>query len=131
MSCQSVSPWKDAPAALCSAVICFSSCVVWSSVLVMKDRAEVCPLAREVMFQLLSVPLQDGLRFFRIPPSPFGTPCGFLPDIGRTEGLPCSEQVTKWVRFALFAGGVACPRGRRSETCFPPQCPFGSSHSAS
>jgi len=33
----------------------------------MKDRAEVCPLAREVMFQLLSVPLQDGLCFFRIP----------------------------------------------------------------
>jgi hypothetical protein len=37
-------------------------------------------------------------------------------------GLPCSVQVTKWVRFALFAGGVACPRGRRSETPFPPQC---------
>jgi len=33
----------------------------------MKDRAEVCPLAREVILQLLSVPLQDGLRFFRIP----------------------------------------------------------------
>ena len=33
----------------------------------MKDRAEVCPLAREVMFHLLSVPLQDGFRFFRIP----------------------------------------------------------------
>jgi hypothetical protein len=33
----------------------------------MKDRAEVCPLAREVILQLLSVPLQGGLRFFRIP----------------------------------------------------------------
>ncbi len=33
----------------------------------MKDLAEVCPLAREVILQLLSVPLQDGLRFFRIP----------------------------------------------------------------
>ena len=36
----------------------------------MKDRAEVCPLAREVMFQLLSIPLQDGLCFFRIPLPP-------------------------------------------------------------
>ena len=54
--------------------------------------------------------------------SPFGTPYGFLPAVGRTEGLPCSEQVTERVRFALFAGGVACPRGRRSETSFPPQC---------
>jgi hypothetical protein len=33
----------------------------------MKDRAEVCPLSREVILQLLSVPLQNGLRFFRIP----------------------------------------------------------------
>jgi hypothetical protein len=33
----------------------------------MKDRAEVSPLAREVLFQLLSVPLQGGFRFFRIP----------------------------------------------------------------
>ena len=33
----------------------------------MKDRAEVCSLAREAMFQLLSVPLQDGFCFFRIP----------------------------------------------------------------
>ena len=33
----------------------------------MKDRAEVCPLAREVMFHLLSIPLQDGVGFFRIP----------------------------------------------------------------
>src|SRR5260370_6605727 len=75
MSCQSVTPWKDAPAASTpgvsvvggSTVICLSSCVVSSSVLVMKDLVEVCPLSREVMLQLLSVPLQDGFRFFHIP----------------------------------------------------------------
>jgi hypothetical protein len=33
----------------------------------MKDLAEVCPLSREVMLQPLSIPLQDGVRFFRIP----------------------------------------------------------------
>jgi hypothetical protein len=33
----------------------------------MKDRAEVCPLSREVILHLLSVPLQDSFRFFRIP----------------------------------------------------------------
>jgi len=37
-------------------------------------------------------------------------------------GLPCSAYVTEWVRSALFAGGVGCPRGRRSDTSFPPQC---------
>ncbi len=36
----------------------------------MKDRAEVSPLAREVILHLLSVPLQDGLCFFRIPLPP-------------------------------------------------------------
>jgi hypothetical protein len=54
--------------------------------------------------------------------SPFGVPCGFLPAIGRTMGLPCSVQVTQWVRFTLFADDVWCPRGRRSETPFPSQC---------
>ena len=33
----------------------------------MKDLAEVCPLSRGVMVQLLSIPLQDDFRFFRIP----------------------------------------------------------------
>jgi hypothetical protein len=33
----------------------------------MKDLAEVCPLSREMMLQSLSVPLQDGIRFFRVP----------------------------------------------------------------
>jgi hypothetical protein len=33
----------------------------------MKDRAEVCPLSRGVMLPRLSIPLQDGVRFFRIP----------------------------------------------------------------
>jgi len=36
----------------------------------MKDHAEVCPLAREVILQLLSVSLQNGLRFFRSPLPP-------------------------------------------------------------
>ncbi len=33
----------------------------------MKDLAEVCPLSRVVMLQPLSLPLQRGLRFFRLP----------------------------------------------------------------
>src|SRR5260370_8546730 len=75
MADQSVTPWKDAPAASTSgepaiggsAVICFSSSVVSSSVLVMKDLVEVCSLSREMMFQPLSTPLQRGLCFFHIP----------------------------------------------------------------
>src|SRR6266700_4948405 len=93
LSCQSVTPWKDAPAVFWSAVICLSSCVVWSSVLVMKDRAEVSPLAREVIFHLLSVPLQDGFRFFRIPlpPDPLVCLTASYPISGglRAYRVPC------------------------------------------
>src|SRR5712692_653047 len=37
-----------------------------SSVLVLKDLAEVCPLSRRMMFQSLSTPLQGSISFFRI-----------------------------------------------------------------
>src|SRR6266481_4857485 len=75
MADQSVTLWKDAPAASASgepvsgsaAVICFSFSVGSSSILVMKDRVEVCSLSREVLFQPLFSPLQDDLCFFHIP----------------------------------------------------------------
>ena len=41
----------------------------------MKDRAEVCSLSREVLFQPLSTPLQDGLRFFRVPVPAISSAC--------------------------------------------------------
>jgi len=38
---------------------------------VKKDQEDVCPLSRGVMFQPLSVPLQNGIRFFLDPvPAP-------------------------------------------------------------
>src|SRR5437899_143025 len=40
---------------------------------------------------------------------------------GRGTRFPCFTQVTELVRFALFADGVWCPRGRQSRTPFPPQ----------
>ncbi len=65
MADQSITPWKDAPAGWFSAVICFSSLVVFSSVLVMKDQAEVCPLSRGVILPSLFPPLQKDICFFR------------------------------------------------------------------
>src|SRR6266581_6193889 len=50
-------------------VICHTFCIDSSLVLVPRHRREVCALARRVMFQPVSVPLQDGLRFFP-PPYP-------------------------------------------------------------
>ena len=41
----------------------------------MKDLAEVCPLSRVVMLQPLSHPLQEGLRFFRIPLPALSSAC--------------------------------------------------------
>jgi len=52
----------------------------------MKDRAEVCPLAREVILQLLSVPLQDGLCFFRIPLPP-------VPSVRLAVSYPLSGEL--------------------------------------
>src|SRR6266852_1753562 len=119
MACQSVTPWKDAPAASTSgfsvvegsAVICFSSSVVYSSILVTKDLAEVCPLSREVMLQPLSFPLQDGIRFLRFPlPAISSAYLAAAYRERKISGLPCFARVTEWVRSALSAGGVGCPR---------------------
>ena len=91
MACQSVTPWKDAPAEG-TAVICFSFLVSDAArVLVLKDLAEVCSLSREVMLQPLSPPLQSGFRFFRIP-----LPAISLAHLAiayrerKISGLPCS-----------------------------------------
>src|SRR3989442_989730 len=49
--------------------ICNTFCIDSSMVLVPRHRREVSPLARRVMLQPVSVPLQDGLCFFP-PPYP-------------------------------------------------------------
>src|SRR5437667_3720824 len=68
MECQSAEVWETAPAED-SAVICIAPLIGSSRSLVHPHRREVCPLARRVMLQPVSVPLQDGLRFFP-PPYP-------------------------------------------------------------
>ncbi len=123
MSDQSVTPWKDAPAVWVSAVICFSSLVAYSSAFVMKDLAEVCPLSRGMMLQSLFPPLQKDVRFLRLP-----LPAISLAHLAaayrkrKISGLPCSAQIPEWVRSALFAGGLGCPRGSRPKSLFPPRC---------
>ena len=56
-------PWNT------STAICNTFCIDSSLVLVPRHRREVSPLARRVMLPPVSVPLQDGLRFFP-PPYP-------------------------------------------------------------
>ena len=95
MACQSVTPWKDAPAGSASdtsimassAVICFSSYVVWSSFLVMKDLAEVCSLSRETWGSkdpLSILPITGRLSLFPLSCTrcPVGASCDCLPKIG-------------------------------------------------
>jgi len=56
----------------------------------MKDLAEVCPLSREVLFQPLSTPLQDDLRFFRVPLPAISSACLATTYRERKiSGLPC------------------------------------------
>jgi hypothetical protein len=87
----------------------------------MKDPMEVCSLSRGVMLlvsaQLLSSPLQGGLRFFHIPLPAFLS--AFLtvrfPNVGRKSGLPCSALRTERVRCSLSTGSLcAHDRGARS-----------------
>src|SRR5437016_7778892 len=68
MECQSMERWETAPAEY-SALICIVPLIGSSGSLVNPHRREVCPLSRQVMLpasqaQPVSVPLQDGVRFF-------------------------------------------------------------------
>ena len=73
----------------------------------MKDRSEVCLLSYEANFEPLSIPLQDGLRFFRFP-LPADLSVGLATFLPRreTSGLPCSAHLPAWVRFHLYADGA-------------------------
>jgi hypothetical protein len=101
-----------APAEL-SAVICFATSVGLPNSLVKKDQTEVSPLSRGVMFQLLSIPLQDSLRFFRPPvpamPSPF-LAVRLPPDGGAQRVYPVDCRGDASQRgWGLFPGGdVGC-----------------------
>ncbi len=89
----------------------------------MKDLAEVCPLSREVMLQPLSFPLQDGIRFLRFPlPAISSAYLAAAYRERKISGLPCFARVTEWVRSALSAGGVGCPREGHQESLCPPRC---------
>src|SRR6266487_223892 len=89
----------------------------------MKDLAEVCPLSREGMLHPLSRPLQAGLRFFRFPlPAVSSARLTAAYRERKTSGLPCFAQRTKWVRSALSAGGVDCPRESPKNSLCPPLC---------
>jgi hypothetical protein len=89
----------------------------------MKDRAEVCPLSREVLFQPLSIPLPDDLRFFRVPlPALSSARLAAAYRERKRSGLPCFTEITEWVRSALSAGGVGCPRESPQNSLCPPRC---------
>jgi hypothetical protein len=68
-----------------------------SDVLVPRHRREVSSLARRVMLQPVSTPLQGGIRFFPPPyPHAFGWPYGLPPFTSRSDtGLPRSTRLTR------------------------------------
>src|SRR5215510_13906075 len=85
MECQSVGMWEAAPAED-SAVICIAPLIGSSSSLVHPHRREVSPLARRVMLQPVSVPLQDGVRFFPPPYPPDASRYTVPSRFGRQSG---------------------------------------------
>jgi hypothetical protein len=77
--------------------ICNTFCTDSSVVLVPRHRREVSPLARRVMWQPVSAPLQDGIRFFPPPyPHALGWPYDLPPFARRgSTGLPRSTRLTR------------------------------------
>lgn len=61
-------PWSASAHVDCP-FICFPALKDYASYLVMRDQLEVCPLSCRAMFQLVSGPLQSGIRFLQ-PPLP-------------------------------------------------------------
>src|ERR1700674_4537777 len=97
----------------------------------MRHQEEVCPLSRRMMFQSLSAPLQDGIRFFLIPlPAP---PWAFLavrlPTVpGANTGLTCTANVIyEEVRPCLSTDGDCCQRDSMFQGVHLPKYLFGSS----
>jgi hypothetical protein len=74
-----------------------------------EDRAEVCSLSRGVMLQPLSVPLQRGIRFFRllIPARPTTFLAVSLPRRAAIRAYHVPAPSHDWVRARLFAGGTS------------------------
>src|SRR5262249_30120013 len=99
-----------------SVVICFSSLAGLPDSLVRKDQREVCPLSHGVMSpkaQLLSVPLQNGVRFLPRPlPAPLSTCLAARLPIGSDTGLPCFACSPEWGRSSLSAHGRLSTPGK-------------------
>lgn len=70
---------------------------------------KVCPLSREMMFQSLSVPLQNSFRFLHLSAtctpirSPYGSPSSTRRKYRLTEFFLCDNE---WVRSCLSAGDI-------------------------
>src|SRR5450631_2165073 len=103
--------WEAAPTVMFAVVICFSSFEGSVSYLAIKDQPEVCPLSSGIMFQSLSIPLQDSIRFlWKV--NCYGKLSGLNPRKRRSETLiafhntlPCSDAIN-------LSGTVNLP-GRR------------------
>lgn len=94
---------------------------------------EVCPLSCEVMLsmqhvalaQLLSVPLQNGIRFFHIlisAPYSASLAVGLPIFIGTIRTYRVLHKCREWVRFCLFAGSImfAYPQNVKEVSCYIP-----------
>src|SRR5215813_9974498 len=114
MVCQGTGAGESAPVSVATAVLCFLSVRGWASCLVTKDQMDVCPLARGVMLrgaQPLSIPLQDGLRFFH-PPTPARLSACLAARFPSRETYGVAMfrlSHNEWGRRALSTGSVGCP----------------------
>ena len=75
--------------------------------LVKRDRTEVSALSGGVMLQPLSIPLQNGVRFFRfpLPADPWASLTVSLPLQAGLRAYPVPSKKCEWVRPCLDAGG--------------------------
>jgi hypothetical protein len=103
---------ESAPVSVTTAVICLLSLRGWPRSLVRQDQTDVSSLSRGVMLpeaQPLSIPLQDGLRFFHPPmPARLSARLAAHFPLRETYGVPMFRlSHNEWGRRALSTGSVA------------------------
>ena len=113
---------ESAPVSVITAVICFLSSGGWPNSLVMQDQTDVSSLSRGVMSpeaQPLSIPLQDGLRFFHPPmPARLSACLAACFPSRETYGVPMFRlSHNEWGRRALSTGSVRVHDKERGNPC--------------
>jgi len=97
----------------------------------MNDHTEVCPLSRPAIVQPVSIPLQEGVRFFRdpLPAAPTAFLAVRLPSPAALRAYPVPQEFQSGADPS-YPPAAQCPRWPSTQRPYLAACHFGSSLSA-